>query len=77
MTDSLTEPNSPLTLVPARPDHVVAAELRQRISESARPLLEMLDAAKAAGFIVNLNFSQSPLGMWQLPPHAVGLSKQF
>lgn len=77
MNEEQQDMTSPLSIVPSRPDHVVAAELRQRISDSARPLLEMLDAAKAAGFIVNLNFSQSPLGMWQLPPHAVGLSKQF
>ena len=45
----------PLYLVTTRPDSEIAADLKARIDEAAQPLLELMDEALAAGFVVQFD----------------------
>ena len=54
---------SPVRLVVTRSDAEIAADIKSRIEEAARPLLDLLDEAQAAGLIVQFD------GIGPTPPY--------
>lgn len=50
--------NNPIQLVPTKSDVELASEHRLAIIEASKPLMEALTAARADGFISQLNFGE-------------------
>ena len=63
MSDDLRlSPNSGLThLVTTKPDAELAADFKNRLIETAEPLLKLFDEIDGAGFQSSMNFGKGPL----------------
>lgn len=67
--------NNPIQLVPTRSDHDIAKELREQITEAAKPIIAALNKTMEEGFVAQVQFGMGPYGKMII--QTLIISKQF